>query len=174
MKRLVLNVLVMLALTGSTVYAQQDKSKRPSPPRLTEGNLDGVGIKVDYSAPSAKGRKMIGGIEKYGEVWRTGANEATVFIIDKAAKIEGQPLPAGKYELFSIPGESEWIIIFQKFGAKGQWGAYDYKQSNDALRVKVKSAKTSEFVETFVFAIENGQVVLKWENTQVGFKVTKG
>ena len=164
--------VAFIAVTGA--HAQADKSKRPSPPKLTEGSLDGINIKVDYSAPSAKGRKMIGGIEAYGDVWRTGANEATVFIIDKDAKIEGQALAAGKYELFSIPGESEWTVIFQKFGAKGQWGAYDYKQSNDALRVKVKSSKTSAFVETFIFVIENGQVMFKWENTQVGFKVTKG
>ena len=174
MKRLILNVFVLLAFIVTTSHAQQDKSKRPSPPKLTEGTIDGINIKVDYSAPSAKGRKMIGGIEKYGEVWRTGANEATLFIIDKAAKIEGQPLAAGKYELFSIPGESEWTIIFQKFGAKAQWGAYDYNQKNDALRVKVKGTKPSEFVETFTFVIENGQVIFKWENTQVGFKVTKG
>jgi len=173
MKHFLLNVLVLLAFAASTVYAQ-DKSKRPSPPKLVEGTIDGVGIKVDYSAPSAKGRKIFGGLEKYGNVWRTGANEATVFIIDKVAKIEGQSLAAGKYELFSIPGESDWTIIFQKFGAKAQWGAYDYKESNDALRVKVKGAKTSAFVETFNFVIENGQVIFKWENTQVGFKVTKG
>lgn len=174
MKHLVLSVFVMVAFFATSVLAQQDKSKRPSPPKLTEGTIDGVGIKVDYSGPSAKGRKMIGGIEKYGEVWRTGANEATVFVIDKAAKIEGQTLAAGKYELFSIPGESEWTIIFQKFGAKGQWGAYDYNQKNDALRVKVKAGKPSEFVETFTFVIENGHVVFKWENVQVGFSVTKG
>jgi hypothetical protein len=173
MKRLVLSVLVM-ATFFATSLAQQDKSKRPSPPKLTEGTIDGVAIKVDYSAPSAKGRKMIGGIEKYGDVWRTGANEATVFILDKAAKIEGQPLAAGKYELFSIPGESEWTIIFQKFGAKAQWGAYDYNQKNDALRVKVKAGKPSAFVETLTFVIENGKVILKWENEQVGFAVTKG
>jgi hypothetical protein len=174
MTRLVLSVFVMIAFFATSVLGQADKSKRPSPPKLTEGAIDGVGIKVDYSAPSAKGRKMIGGIEKYGDVWRTGANEATVFVIDKAAKIEGQTLAAGKYELFSIPGESEWTIIFQKFGAKGQWGAYDYNQKNDALRVKVKAGKPSEFVETFTFVIENGHVVFKWENVQVGFSVTKG
>jgi hypothetical protein len=173
MKKL-LNLVVLLTLVTGTIYGQTDKSKRPSPPRLAEGTLDGVHVTIDYSAPSAKGRKMLGGIEKYGEVWRTGANEATIFIIDKPAKIEGQSLAAGKYELFSIPGEAEWTIIFQKFGAKGQWGAYEYKQTNDVLRVKVKARKPSEFVETFTFLVENGQVIFKWENTQVGFTVTKG
>ena len=147
----------------------QDKSKRPSPPMMAEGSIDGVKIKVDYSAPSAKGRKMLGGMEAYGKVWRTGANEATVIEIDNPIKVEGQTLATGKYELFSIPGESEWTIIFQKYGK--QWGAMDYKESNDVLRVKVKAGKTAAFVETFAIAVEKNQVTLQWENTRAAFTV---
>ncbi len=173
MKHLVVGVFVMVALFATSSYAQKDKSKRPSPPKLVEGTIDGVGIKVDYSAPSAKGRKIFGGLEKYGSVWRTGANEPTLFEIDRPAKIEGRLLQAGGYDLFSIPGETEWVIIFQKKGSN-KWGHFDYKESNDVLRVKVKAGKPSEFVETFTFVIENGHVVFKWENVQVGFSVTKG
>ena len=115
---------------------------------------------------------MLGGNEAYGSVWRTGANEATTIELDKPAKIEGQALAAGKYELFSIPGESEWTIIFQKYGK--QWGAYDYKESNDVLRVKVKAGKAPAFVETFIIAVDKGQVTLQWENTLVAFNVKKG
>lgn len=170
MKRTI-STLFLLALAVTVVIAQ-DKSKRPSPPVIVEGSIDGVMIKVDYSAPSAKGRKMLGGNEAYGKVWRTGANEATVFEIDKPVQVEGQALAAGKYELFSIPGESEWTIIFQKFGK--QWGAYDYKESNDVLRVKAKSGKTPAFVETFVINVDKNQVTIQWENTLVAFKVKKG
>ena len=81
-------------------------------------------------------------------------------------------MAAGKYELFTIPGETEWVIIIQKYGK--QWGAYDYKESNDVLRVKVKSGKPDAFVETFNIAVGAGSVTLKWENTLVSFKVTKG
>lgn len=147
-------------------------AQKPSPPMTAEGTVDGVKIKINYSAPSAKGRKMIGGKEPFGSVWRTGANEATVFEIDKAAKLEGQALAAGKYEMFTIPGETEWVIIIQKYGK--QWGAYDYKESNDVLRVKVKSGKPDAFVETFNIAVGADAVTLKWENTLVSFKVTKG
>lgn len=155
------------------VMAQgQDKSKRPSPPRTAEGSIDGVKVKIDYSAPSAKGRKMLGGNEPYGKVWRTGANEATVFEIDQPVQVEGQALAAGKYELFSIPGESEWTIIFQKF--RGQWGAYDYKEAEDVLRVKVKAGKTPSFVETFAISVDKKQVTLQWENTLVAFGIKKG
>lgn len=165
-------VLVFAFALSLSALAQDDKTKRPSPAKTAEGTIDGVKIKVDYSAPSAKGRKMLGGKEAYGSVWRTGANEATVIEFDKAAKIEGQPIAAGKYELFTIPGESEWVIIIQKYGK--QWGAYDYKESNDVLRVKVKSGKTPAFVETFNIAVGGSEVTLSWENTLVAFKVTKG
>lgn len=167
MKKSVL--LVLFALVTVVAFAQADKSKRPSPPAVAEGSVDGAKIKIEYSAPSAKGRKMLGGNEPYGKVWRTGANEATTFEVDKAIKVEGQSLAAGKYELFSIPGETVWTIIFQTYGK--QWGAYSYKESNDVLRVKVKAGKTAAFVETFNISVGKDEVVLKWENTQVAFKI---
>lgn len=159
---------MLLALVVTLGFAQEDKSKRPSPPAVAEGTIDGVKIKIDYSQPSAKGRTMLGGIEAYGKVWRTGANEATIFETDKAIKIEGQNLPAGKYELFTIPGATDWVIIFQKYGK--QWGAYSYKESNDVLRVNVKASKAPSFVETFNISVGKDQVILKWENTLVAFK----
>lgn len=168
MKRFMnLSMLVAAVTLSLSALAQ-----KPSPPMKAEGSIDGVKIKIDYSAPSAKGRTMIGGKEPFGTVWRTGANDATVFEIDKAAKIEGQALPAGKYELFTIPGETEWVIIIQKYGK--QWGAYDYKESNDVLRVKVKSGKPDAFVETFTISVGADAISLKWENTLVSFKVAKG
>lgn len=162
-------LLFALLVISIPTMAQKDKSNRPSPPATAQGTIDGVNVKVEYSAPSAKGRKMLGGIEKFGAVWRTGANEATTIEIDKAVKLEGKDLAAGKYELFTVPGEKEWVIIIQKFGK--QWGAYTYKDANDVLRVTVKAGSTSAFVETFNIAVEGDQIVLRWENTQVAFKV---
>lgn len=170
MKRSI-STVILLAL-ALTLAMAQDNTKRPSPPQTAEGSIDGVKVKIDYSAPSAKGRKMLGGTEAYGKVWRTGANEATVFEIDQPIQVEGQALPAGKYELFSIPGESEWTIIFQKYGK--QWGAYGYKESNDVLRVKVQAGKAGSFVETFKIGVDKNTVTLEWENTLVAFKVKKG
>jgi hypothetical protein len=170
MKRIILltAILAALAFVGCT----QDKSKRPSPPALAEGTIDGVKIKIDYSQPGAKGRKVMGGLVPYGDVWRTGANEATVIEFDKNVKIEGQALPAGKYTLFTIPGEGEWTIIFNK--KLGQWGSYDYNKNKDqdALQVKAKSGKT-DFTELFTMAVEKEGVTMKWENTSVLFKVSK-
>ena len=168
MKKIAVLMLALVALV-SFAHAQNDKSKRPSPPAVAEGTINGAKIKIDYSAPSAKGRKMLGGKEAFGEVWRTGANEATTIEIDKAVKIEGKDLAAGKYELFTIPGETEWVIIFQKYGK--QWGHYSYKQENDVLRVTVKPSKTPAFVETFNITVAKDEVQLTWENTLVAFKV---
>lgn len=165
--------LLTLSLIGLIAVAcAQDKSKRPSPPAVASGTIDGVSIKIDYSQPSAKGRKIMGGLVPYGEVWRTGANEATTIEFDKNVKIEGQPLPAGKYTLFTIPGEQEWSIIFNK--KLGQWGAYDYEKNKDqnALVVKVKPSST-QFTEVFTFEVGAKAVTLKWENTAVSFNVVK-
>ncbi len=171
MKRISLLTALLIVLTVS-VFAQ-DKSKRPSPPAVAEGTIDGVKVKIDYSQPGAKGRKVMGGLVPYGEVWRTGANEATVIEFDKNVKIEGQALAAGKYTLFTIPAENEWAIIFNS--KIGQWGAYDYTKNKDkdVLKVTVKPAK-ADFTEAFTITVDKDAVTLKWENTVVAFKITKG
>jgi hypothetical protein len=172
-KQIFLSLLLISIFCSVTLMAQEkekeDKSKRPSPPAKAEGIVDGAKIVVDYSKPSAKGRKMLGGIEPFGKVWRTGANEATTFEVDKNVKIEGKELPKGKYSLFTIPGETEWTIIFNK--TIEQWGAYEYKEAEDALRVTVKPGKSDKFVETFSISVEGNKVLLRWENTQVAFAV---
>ena len=159
--------ILLAVLTLNTSYGQDKKPL--SPEETVTGSIDGNDIKIVYCRPSARGREMIGGKEPYGEVWRTGANAATTIEFDKAAKIEGKDLPAGKYELFTIPGENEWVIIFQKYGK--QWGHYSYKKENDVLRITVKPQKISDFVETFTISINKSAVNLKWENTSVSFNV---
>ena len=159
----------VLALITFGAFAQ---GKPLSPPATAEGTIDGAKITINYSAPSAKGRKMIGEKDPYGKVWRTGANKATTFEVSKNVKIEGKALPAGKYALFTIPGETEWVIIFSKKANQG--GAFDYTDKEDALRVTVKAAKAPAFVETFKIAVEKDKVSMTWENFLVSFKVAKG
>ncbi len=157
-------------LISAGCNAQADKSKRPSPPaKVSEKTSGGTNITIDYSQPSAKGRTIGKEIAPYGQIWRTGANEATVFEIDKAAKIEGKALPAGKYGLYTIPGENEWTIIFNK--TWNQWGT-NYKEADDALRVKVKPTKSKSPTEKMTFKIaKDGTVMLLWANTEVDFHV---
>lgn len=151
----------------SNAVAQEKKPL--SPKETVKGKAGAANVEIVYSRPSSRGRTMIGGNEPYGEVWRTGANEATTIQFDKAVKIEGKDLAAGKYALFTIPGEKEWTIIFNK--DHKQWGAYNYKKEDDVLRVTVPARKPKSFVETFTISAENNEITLAWENSEVSFKV---
>src|SRR5687767_2875094 len=163
-------IFSLLVIAGLSVNAQPDKSKRPSPPAVvTETTKNDVTISIDYSQPSLKGRSIGADIAPYGQVWRTGANEATVFEINKDVNIEGQTLPAGKYGLYSIPGEDEWTIIFNKTWKT--WGT-NYNEAEDALRVKVKPSKADAAVEKMTFVVDkSGRVQLMWGNVVVPFMV---
>jgi Protein of unknown function (DUF2911) len=167
MKQLFFSLLTIIAISAC---GQGDKSKRPSPPAIaTETISSGAIITIDYSQPSLKGRKVGTELAPYGQVWRTGANEATSFEVNKDVKVEGQSLAAGKYGLYSIPGEKEWTIIFSKTWK--QWGT-QYKEADDALRVKVSSAKTETLTEKMTFVIDkSGKVSLSWGDTVVAFMV---
>ena len=165
-------LIFVLAFATLTACGQADKSKRPSPPATAKETLNsGVNVLIDYSQPAVKGRSIGVDLEPMpGKVWRTGANEATVFEIDKDVKIEGQALPAGKYGLFTIMNGDEWTIIFNKTWS--QWGAFTYKEADDALRVKVKSGKAPKFSERMTFIIsKDGKISLLWGDTEVDFKV---
>jgi hypothetical protein len=168
------SVLLLAVGLTSMLFActQDDKSKRPSPPAQEKETLaSGAVVTIDYSQPSVKGRKIGKDLEPMpGKVWRTGANEATTFDVDKNVKVEGKDLPAGKYALFTIADGEEWTIIFNKTAK--QWGAYDYKEADDALRVKVKPSKAAQFAEKMTFNIDkNGTVTLLWGDSKVDFKV---
>jgi hypothetical protein len=148
----------------------QDKSDRPSPPQTAEATVKGTKVLIDYSSPAAKGRDLYGDLVPYGKIWRTGANEATTVTVDKDVKIGGKTLKAGKYALFTIPGENDWEIIINS--EWDQWGAYNYDASKDVLRTSVKPMKTDSNVESLRFNIdEGGLVVMAWGDTQVPFKI---
>jgi len=158
---------------GLTSFAQQDKSKRPSPPASVKETLkNGTVVSIDYSQPSLKGRTIGKDVEPMnGQVWRAGANEATVFETNKDVKIEGETLPAGKYALYMLPDEKEWTIIFNK--TWNQWGTqYNENKDQDLLHVKVKPGKADNSTEKLTYTIdEDGKVTLLWGNLKVDFKV---
>lgn len=145
-----------------------DDSDRKSKNGMTTGAVDGVEITLEYGRPKVKGRKIWGGLVPYGKVWRTGADEATTISVSKNALIEGQPLAAGTYSLFTVPGEGEWTVVFNEVAE--QWGAYDHDASKDALKVRV-APRDSEHIEELEFAITDGGVALHWEKLAVGFSV---
>lgn len=167
MKQLFFSLLTLITIGAC---GQSDKSKRPSPPAIVSETISsGAIITIDYSQPSLKGRKIGTEIAPFGQVWRTGANEATTFEVSKDVKVEGQSLAAGKYGLYSIPGEKEWIIIFNKTWK--QWGT-QYKEADDALRLKVSVAKVGTLNEKMTFSIDkSGKVSLLWGDIVVDFTV---
>ena len=107
--------MLLFVFSASLLAVEAQSQEKPlSPKETVTGKINGVETEIVYCRPSARGRKMIGGKEPYGEVWRTGANAATTIEFDKPVKIEGKSLPAGKYALFTIPNENEWTIIINK------------------------------------------------------------
>ena len=161
-----------LLFSLSCATAQDDKSKRPSPPGLTKATLaGGADITIDYSSPSLKGRTIGKDVEpKNGEVWRAGANECTTFDISKDVKVEGKALSAGKYSFFVLSGDGDWTVIFNK--KTDLWGADGYKESEDALRVKVKPGKSATSVEKLSYTIsKQGKVSLLWGTMDLSFSV---
>lgn len=127
-------------------------------------------ISVDYSRPNVRGREIFGGLVPYDKVWRTGANDATRIKFSDAVKIEGKDLPAGEYAFFTIPGQQQWTVIFST--KVKTWGAYDYKQDTDALRVEVKPTALSSAVESFTIGFDDlkddsAVLALEWDKTRV-------
>lgn len=145
-----------------TLAAQDNPANRPSPPATASGVVKGKSITINYSSPGVKGREIWGSLVPYNQVWRAGANEATTFETTKDVKIRGQVLPAGKYAFFAIPGEKTWTVIFNN--EPNQWGAYNYDQTKDALRAKVKVKETDEMYERLEYAITKNGFELRWEH----------
>lgn len=146
------------------------RHKKPAPPATVTQKVNGATITINYSQPSVKGRTIGENLEPMaGKVWRTGANEATVFETDKDLTIEDKALPAGKYALFTLVEGNKWTIIFNKTWK--QWGAFKYSEAEDALRVTVDASKADPFAETLTFTIsEDGKVNILWGGNQVKFK----
>lgn len=158
----------------SELSAQGDRSSRPSPPATAMGKVGDATITINYSSPAVKGRKIWSELVLYGKVWRAGANEATLFETDKDITVEGKTLPAGKYSFFALPGEKEWIIIFNS--QIGQWGIKrgnaNLDRSNDVLTASVKPKKTSATNERLTYEINPRGFSLKWENLEIPVSVS--
>ena len=161
-------VFSVLLMVSFGVAAQKDKTKRKSPPAQISQTINEKIVTIDYSRPSKRGRVVFGDLEDFDKVWRTGANETTWIEFSENVSVEGSELKAGKYGLFTIPGEKQWTIIFNK--KWDGWGAYEYDSSEDVLRVYVDAKKLEDVVEQFTIAIdEKGNASLMWDQTMVSF-----
>ncbi len=161
-------IAAMVAVAAPGVAERGDDSERASKNGKTEGTIDGVDVELEFGRPKVKGRELWGSLVPYGKVWRAGADEATTITFSQDVLVEGERLSAGTYGLFTIPGEAQWEVIFNKVAK--QWGAFRYDAGEDALRVKVEP-ESAEHLESLDFRIDGSQVVLRWGELAVPFTV---
>ena len=161
--------------TSPTVPAQSGAKKPlPSPPATASVTLEGKAIVVRYNAPSARGRKIVGGVVPYGKVWRTGANPATTLVTAANLKIGTINVPAGTYTIYTLPGESTWMLIINK--QTGQWGTV-YNQDQDLGRTPLTANPLARPQETMSISFEHThgkttEMHIRWEKTDRYVTVT--
>jgi len=146
----------------------------PSPACTLKQRLGLTDIEINYSRPGVKGRQIFGALEKWNKVWRTGANAATQISFSTDAKVGGQAVPAGTYAIFTIPAPDEWTFILSK--NTDQWGAFQYNQKDDQLRVTTKPIALATPVETLTIGISNirdesATLYVEWELTRIEVKL---
>lgn len=161
------------ALTALFVVAVTAQDSKPSPDATADVALGGKTIKITYNQPSMRGRKVMGGLVPYGKVWRTGANAATTLTTPVDLKIGGTAVPAGKYTLYTLPGENSWKLIINK--QTGQWGT-EYEEGQDLARVDMKVSQTSSPTEQFLISWNKesesaATLSMAWENTRASVPV---
>jgi hypothetical protein len=166
-------LVIGLILTLSAFAACQ----KPSPPASTTCDLGGgKSIKTDYSSPRMKGRKIYGDLVPFGQVWRTGANEATTFVTSADVTVGGKHVPAGSYTIFTVPNADKWTLIVNK--KTGEWGIpYSY-ESDELARVDMKVSKLSSPMENFAISYAkegNGCAMhIDWDTTRASVDITGG
>lgn len=190
--------LVVLATAGYS--SAQLRTPRPSQKASVMQTIGVTDVTITYSRPNVKGRAIWGDppadyeatakgeatldnqntrpkgmvIVPYGHVWRTGANEATQFVVTDDVLINGQKLAAGSYSLHTVPGKEEWTIVFN--GTANQWGSFNYDEKKDTLRVKAKPQWVADNQEALLYSFDpvtdnSAQVNIRWEKIRVPFTV---
>ncbi len=158
-------------LLASAAHAQAPLNlPQPSPAVKIRESFSTSFVELNYSRPSLKGRTAFGGLVPYDQVWRTGANTVTKIRFGEAVTLGGQAVPAGTYALLTIPGKASWTVILNRDTA--QWGAYEYKQSLDVVRLPAKATKLANPQESLSISLENlrpaaADLTLAWERVQV-------
>ena len=154
---------------GAAALADVQEQKPPVSPRGTAtGTVDGAEIEVDYGRPSMRGRKIVGELVPYGKVWRTGANEATHFTTSHDIRLGSVDVPAGKYTLYTIPGEKEWQLVVNK--QTGQWGT-KYDEGSDLGRTTMQRRTLDKPVEQFTITVDQKGLRMAWETTEVSVPI---
>jgi hypothetical protein len=165
-KKTLCSAFALMVVAAITCTAQE----RKSPHESTSITLDGKNITISYGRPYLKGRKAIGGsLVPFGQVWRTGADEATKLTTDADLMIGDLKVPKGSYALFTIPEKDHWTLIVNK--TADQWGAFSYDASKDLGRTEMKTSTLTSPVEEFTITLKTtsgneATLTMAWENTQ--------
>lgn len=168
-----ITAFVCLFLTAHCLHAQELLKLRPSPLAISSIRYKDNYIKITYSQPQKKDREIFGQLVPYGQVWRTGANEATEITTNAAIRIDSVNLPAGTYSLFSIPQKDKWTIIIN--ADVGLWGAYNYNPAKDVWRFDVPVQTTDKLYEPFTIAFDHrnevADLLIMWDRTRVSIPI---
>ena len=165
--------LVALCLSTMAAPAQSQGGRQLSPRDTTRATIGRATLLVDYGRPSKRGRVIFGGLEPWGRVWRTGANEATQLETNRDLVFAGKTVPAGKYTVWTLLSETQPMLIVNK--QTGQWGT-EYDQAQDLARIPMTVERTPAPVEQFTIALEPGggtvlNLVMTWENTRASVPI---
>jgi hypothetical protein len=168
-KRIALLALLTFVLTAAA-FAQ-----KPSPAASASCDLGaGKSVKTDYSSPRMKGRKIYGDLVPFGQVWRTGANEATTLVTSSAITVGGKAVPAGSYTIFTVPTADKWTLIINK--KTGEWGIPYKYESDELARVDMKVSKLPSPLENFTISYEKGgsgcTMNIDWDTTRASVDIS--
>lgn len=174
MKRILIILAGVVALLVVAFFAFKAFTKSNSPEAMAQFDQNGFTVQVNYCRPAKKGRAIFGGLVPYGEVWRTGANEATIIKFGQDVTVAGQPVKAGSYSLWTIPSQQGWVAIIN--GETGQWGT-NYDAKRDVLRVSVSTRPLSppaeQFEVTFTPEGTGTNMLLSWDTTEAVVPIRK-
>ncbi len=165
-------LLASMILTFATLAVAQ----RPSPAASANCKLpDGKTITTAYSSPRMKGRQIYGGLVPYGQVWRTGANEATTFVTDANLTVGGKDVPGGSYTLFTVPAPGKWTLIINK--KTGEWGIPYKYEADELTRVEMEPSKLPAPVENFTISYQPSSkgctMNIEWETTRASVNISE-
>lgn len=166
---------LVLAASSLAAVAQDAPKKLPSPPATASADLGSAAITITYNSPSIRGRKIMGGLVPYGQVWRTGANPATTIVTTADLKIGTLSVPAGTHTIYTLPGESQWLLIINN--QTGQWGT-EYTEAKDLGRTPLTSKPLSSPQEAMSISFEHTtptstELHVRWETTDEYVTITK-
>jgi len=172
-----MRLLVALLATGALLFGMEPDAgifPKLSPQATVSQTIGTTTVYVEYHRPQVRGRKIWGDLVPFGQVWRTGANEATTIKFSDPVRVNGHPVPAGTYSLFSIPGPEQWTLILNKRWR--QFGTFEYQPKEDLLRFDVKAKMVKEHSEWLTYEVypasrSSAYVDLYWEKLRVSFLV---